>query len=66
MFTEKTAKTEHMKSHSGDKVYPCSVCGTLFTNKAKLEEHMDEHKVSSSYTDQGRYKDNRRSLVLVG
>ena len=55
MFTEKTAKTEHMKSHSGDKVYPCSVCGTLFTNKAKLEEHMDEHKVSSSYTDQGRY-----------
>lgn len=44
---EKTAKMEHMKSHSGDKVYPCTVCGTLFTNKAKLEDHMNEHKVEN-------------------
>jgi len=45
MFTEKTQNMDHMKSHSGDKVYPCLQCGLLFTCKDKLKVHSDQHSL---------------------
>ena len=35
---------EHMKSHSGDKVYPCATCGLLFTDRGRRDEHMEQHR----------------------
>ena len=43
---EKSNKMEHMKTHSGDKIYPCTSCGKLFSGKTTLDEHMKIHQVT--------------------
>ena len=40
---EKHNKVEHMKTHSGEKIYPCPFCGKLFSGRAGVQEHMKIH-----------------------
>ncbi len=37
---QKPSLTRHIREHSGDKPYNCKICGTSFTRKFSLKEHL--------------------------
>uniref|UniRef100_A0A3B4T552 C2H2-type domain-containing protein n=1 Tax=Seriola dumerili TaxID=41447 RepID=A0A3B4T552_SERDU len=46
-FEQKRQRQEHMKIHTGEKLFSCSVCGEGFAKRASLTLHMMCHTVES-------------------
>ncbi|XP_023267643.1 zinc finger protein 420-like [Seriola lalandi dorsalis] len=46
-FERKRQRQEHMKIHTGEKLFSCSVCGEGFAKRASLTLHMVCHTVES-------------------
>lgn len=43
-FTRNEELTRHKKIHSGDKPFPCEVCGKRFGRKDHLKKHIRTHE----------------------
>ena len=48
-FNQQQALTVHMRTHSGERPYPCTVCGKSFSAAATYRKHKFSHQSTTPY-----------------
>jgi KRAB domain-containing zinc finger protein len=44
-----TSHLNHIKTHTGDKLYKCDICGKGFSNSSDLQRHIRTHTGDKPY-----------------